>query len=75
MQDRLKFRLNYSLPGEYQIKDFSDIIEASLPKTGPNYIELRCIDFEKEFERFGKKFKIHIFAIFGQVYITITQLS
>lgn len=70
-----KTRLNYSLPQPYKFTDFSDIIEASLPKTGPNYIELRCVDFEKEFEKFGKKFKLHVFAIFGQVFITITELT
>ncbi len=77
MQNRL--HIQYTVPPRYKKADFQDVISALINKTKlrveDGYIKMGACRREREFEKFGKKFKIHIMALFGQVYIDIKEIT
>jgi hypothetical protein len=77
MQNRLSFK--YTFPSRYKQTDFQDLIHSYIETTKlqvkNGYIRMGAGISSKEFERFGKKFKLTIFRAFGQVYIDIKEIT
>lgn len=70
--------IQYSLPQRYRQTDFQGIIdkviEDSKIKVKDGLIQMKLIHREKEFERFGKKFKLNLMGMAGQIWIIINEL-
>jgi hypothetical protein len=71
--------LHIYTPAGYASKDFSDLItnlvnQNSLKIDNGN-IALRVFSRGEYFDRAGEKFYVHIFAAFGQVYVSVTKVT
>ena len=69
----------YKFPPNYKESDFADILTQLINNTKLGVengnIKMGAFQKEKEFERFGKKFKVTLLAIVGQIYINIEEIN
>jgi len=77
VSDHLPIR--YTIPKPYKKSDFGNIIDHLIDKTklrvNGNGIKMGMFDREEIVERFGKKFKVRVFALFGKVKIEIEEVK
>jgi hypothetical protein len=75
MQNRIKNRL----PPYHRFPQFKDIIDALIGKTkvrvDGGQIELSAVMRSEEFERDGKRFRILLLSVLGEVYVDIIELK
>jgi hypothetical protein len=67
------------VPKGYTEQDFADFLKSLSEYTGPRVegcmIVMRLINKKLEIERFGRKFEVWIWGVFGEVDITITEIT
>ena len=69
--------VSFAIPPTYTLDEFTETIENIIDETVQhhgNFITLKLITKEKEFVHRGKKFKIELLAVMGEVTIKVTEV-